>query len=169
MLASMNAGVPVLELFGVLDRLATQAMMDAARVYAGGPNRPGAPGGVSASKEGIVQRRFTKTNTHGFKPLSSRYARWKQQKFGNKPILVATGRLRESLHRATFRAEGNSVVIRFRVPDYGRWHHDGSGNLPKRSPVEPNEQDRVLVRRAAARSFEVLVKVQAQRLGVTVR
>lgn len=170
-----------------LPELARQAMEDAARAYAGMVAQPGRSG-VSNWREGIVQRRFTASNTHGFQALSNTprfivvrrkkdgrwvgfmapgYATWKRKRFGNKPILVATGRLRESLHRAVLLRSGDVVTLRFIVPDYGKKHHDGDG-VPRRSPVEPNDGDRALIKAKAKQAMDVLAKAEGRRLGVRV-
>ena len=171
-----------------LPKLAREAMEDAARAYAGIVARPGRSG-VSSWQEGIVQRRFTASNNHAFQALSDKkrwitvrrksdgrwirfeadgYATWKRKRFGSKPILVATGKLRESLHRAVVQRVGDNVSLRFSVPDYGRKHHDGNG-VPRRSPVQPNAEDRALVKARAKMAMEILVEVAARRYGIRVK
>lgn len=171
-----------------LPKLAREAMEDAARAYAGIVARPGRSG-VSSWQEGIVQRRFTAANNHAFKPLSNSprlikvrrhsdgkwirfwvpgYASWKLKRFGVKPILVATGRLRESLHRAIVQRSGDLVALRFTVPDYGHNHQYGI-NVPRRSPVDPNATDRRLIKERAKLAMGILVEAAARRYGVRVK
>lgn len=60
----------------------------------------------------------------------------------NLPMLVLTGRLRKEVTSgaAIIREENNGsrVVIAFPVPDYGRFLHEGTAKMPKRSPIEPS-------------------------------
>jgi hypothetical protein len=138
------------------------ALLNAAKEYAGVPV---AAGGVSAAaKEGIVMRRFTKTNTHGFKPLSPAYAKAKRKRgHGAQPILVDSGALKASLHNAKVTLVGKGrVIIRWTVPFYGVFHHFGMGRNPVRSPVNPNAADYAAIVRAAAKHLRRLLQQRRQ-------
>ncbi len=98
----------------------------------------------------IVDAHFTRSNEsrYGFPPLTTEYAIWKARHYGNKPVLVRSGAMRKSIdskaHLISIR--GATVVALFRgLVDYAIYHHEGSGHLPKRSPVQPNQEDRELV------------------------
>jgi hypothetical protein len=151
-----------------IPQLADMALLAAAGEYAGVPT--GAGGVSAAASEGIVQRRFTRGNAHGWAPLSPAYAEWKARRFGSEPILVRTGALRRSLSAArVLRLGRGRVRVVFRVPDYAEHHHRGGGRLPRRSPVEPSADDRAAVRAAARRHFDAIVRRFAAQAGVRVR
>jgi hypothetical protein len=163
---------------GRLPAIARAAALDAAKAYAG------APPYIAAA--GIVQARFTKSNTHGFAPLSDRprfvrvktkagkwiafmapgYATWKRKRFGNKPILVATGRLREALAGAKCWTSGNTVIITFMVPEYGQYHQTGTKHMPKRSPIEADAEDVRRVREKFRDAFAINLMAQRRSLGL---
>lgn len=144
--------------------MARTALLSAAREYIGK-----AAGGVSGGTGGgggtpnYFGRRFTSSNTHGFAPLTNKphfvvvkrrdgkwvgfqypgYATWKRQKFGNKPILVASGQmLRDLRSRATAVVEGDRAVAIFRLSAIAGYHYTGTNKMPKRDPVSPNDADR---------------------------
>lgn len=146
------------------------AVMAAAKEYANGGFRA-AP---------IVRRHFTDGNAgrYGWPPLSARYAavkagQTKQLKKGMRavgkavpkgaglPMLVRTGALRDAVAagRAVIIARPDgSVTIRWTgLPAYARYHHTGSGRLPKRSPVEPNAEDRAEMIAAARRYLSAAI------------
>jgi hypothetical protein len=151
--------------------IALRAIIRAAHDYAG--NKIGSAGGgtVSQGAEGIVGRRFRGAGNGRFAPLSTSYATWKAKRFGKKPILVRTGTLRDSVvgHGRVRLLSGTLIEIIFTVPKYGKYHHDGEGDLPKRSPVEPNAQDIKAVQDSAARHYAFLIKAEAAKRNVTVK
>ncbi len=63
----------------------------------------------------------------------------------NLPILVLSGKLRSAIlgRKHPITQFGDVAIIDFTdLPDYAEWHHTGTKRgLPKRSPVEPNEDD----------------------------
>lgn len=70
-----------------------------------------------------------------WRPLSPEYAQAKQRDYPGQPILVRTGRLRESLtERPTVRFRGNTMEIGTNVP-YSQYHQRGMGNNPLRRHV----------------------------------
>lgn len=158
----------VADLIRAVPNLALQALVRAAHDYAG--NKISGGGTVSQGAESIVGRRFKGAGNARFKPLTKQYAEWKALRFGKKPVLVRTGILRESIiGHGRVRLVGAMVEIVFTVPEYGKFHHEGKGRLPKRSPVEPNASDIVAVQASAQRHYDALVKFAAARRGVTVR
>lgn len=75
----------------------------------------------------------------------------------NKPMLVNGGSLRAAVsgggHAVT--ASGDTVTIRFTgLPDYAVYLNDGTEKMPRRSPVEPNELDRVEIVNAMRRHVD---------------
>ncbi len=66
----------------------------------------------------------------------------------NLPMLVLTGELRAKVNSKghTVAMRGGDAVITFRqLPEYAVYHHEGGPKLPIRSPVKPNELDKVAV------------------------
>ncbi len=111
--------------------------------------------GVTAYANGFtgkpfVDAHFTRSNTerYGFPPLNPEYAKWKARHYGSKPILVRSGSMRKSVDSKAHLVsiKGATVIALFRglVP-YAIYHHEGAGRLPKRSPVQPNNEDREMV------------------------
>ena len=153
-----------------LPDLALKAMVKAGHDYAG--NKIGSPGGgtVAQASEGIVGRRFEESGNKRFATLSARYAAWKAFRFGQKPILVRSGKLKKKIiGHGKVRLVGTMVEIVFSVPEYGVYHQKGEGRLPKRSPVDPNASDIKAVQESAARHYDSLVKIAAARRGIVVR
>lgn len=73
---------------------------------------------------------------------------------GMMPILVLSGRLRESVaaRRHSIVVSGDTGTITFaNLPDYAAYHQTGAGDLPQRSPVNPNRADLVRVKEAGLR------------------
>ncbi len=79
----------------------------------------------------------------------------------NLPTLVRSGALRESVnsrqHKVEVNATVGTVTVVFLVLDYGKYHHTGTGKLPKRSPVEPGARDIEQIRNATNRHLSALV------------
>ncbi len=94
-------------------------------------------------------------------PLSAKYLKRKVKKFGNRPILEATRKLRKSLTNP--RADGSVVVIEpteFAIGTsltYAKYHQFGTSKMPQRVLVAFTEQDRrdwtKAVQRALFREF----------------
>lgn len=79
----------------------------------------------------------------GWPPLSPQYARWKARHYPGKTILRRTDELFRSLTvgPAIRIIEPEFAVFGSEV-DYGRYHQEGSGSLPRRRPVELTENRR---------------------------
>lgn len=77
----------------------------------------------------------------------------------NLPMLVRTGALRDAITSgsATVKQTGpESFVITWpNQPDYAIYLHEGTSKMPKRSPVEPNAQDRQAIIDAANRHLSL--------------
>lgn len=137
-------------------------------------------------KSPIVDRHFTPGNQqrYGWPSLSPAYAEEKrgqgkalragmvaagrkrsnydEDDIGSRilPMLVRSGKLREAVASRTHQIlkQGDVAVIVFaNLPVYALAHHTGSGRLPKRSPVEPNEEDRDQVVKAMQRQLDVAI------------
>ncbi len=64
----------------------------------------------------------------------------------NLPMLVRSGHLRDAVVSATLHriaVSGDTATVTFTgLPKYAQYHDKGTGKLPQRSPVLPNEADR---------------------------
>ena len=83
--------------------------------------------------------------TGGWAPLSERYASDKVRRFGNQPILVATGALRQSLTGGSgfiARQEGNETLRFGTQLGYGRFHQTGTSSMPQRRILDLTNDDR---------------------------
>ncbi len=125
-------------------------------------------------KTPIVDRHFTPGNQgrYGWPDLSPEYEEDKQGKskalrkgmkaagrvvskldedrFGSGilPMLVRSGRMRQAVTSRTHRIEHQgdvAIAVFMNLPVFALAHHTGAGALPKRSPVEPNIEDREAV------------------------
>lgn len=68
----------------------------------------------------------------------------------NLPMLVFRGLLKAAMtgvkHAISQTGNGQRAVIHFRnLPEYAQFLHEGTATMPKRSPVEPNAEDRAAV------------------------
>jgi hypothetical protein len=152
-------------------QLARNALLSATKEYAG-KSTGGVSGGTGGggSVPNYFGRRFTASNTHNFTPLSDKpcfvvvkrkdgkwvgfpypgYATWKRQRFGAKPILVASGKmLRELRKNAVAVLEGDRAVAIFRLTGPAAYHYTGTKTMPRRDPVTPNDADRAAFRERA--------------------
>ena len=70
-------------------------------------------------------------------------------------MLVLTGRLRDAISGKRARVSIVSPtlvsIVWTDVPSYGKFHHEGAGRNPKRSPIAPNAEDRAAIIAAARR------------------
>lgn len=81
-----------------------------------------------------------------WRPLSPAYAARKRRIYGEQPILVASGRLRQSLTEGpeVFDARPRMLTIGSSV-EYGAYHQAGAGRLPQRKPIDVSTvQEKVL-------------------------
>lgn len=142
----------MLDLAKALQDMLQQALQDGAEAYIGSPGSPG-----------IVDRHFTTGNEarYGWKPLTPDYARQKREQYGQRPILVASGRLRQSMRHGTADINNNnfSMTIKFNnAVNYAKYHDAGSPTLPRRSPVELNVTDIKALRDAMQRSVDNAIR-----------
>lgn len=178
----MTPNLAVLKRIAQAKQALAQALEAACRAYAigSGAGKTRVPGQAAP----IVDDRFKGAGNARFVPLSPDYARQKNRmapslRKGIKatgrvvpkgkataglPILVRTGKLRARVgtggtHRIVVSPDGMSAVITFsNLPGYAVYHHQGSGKLPVRSPVVPNEADR-------QKFIAVMQRVLRMRLG----
>jgi hypothetical protein len=164
-----------------LRELARNALLSAANEYAGK-----ALGGVSGGTGGggstpnYFGRRFTSSNNHGFTALSDKprfvvvkrradgkwlgfmadgYATAKRKKFGNKPILVASGQmLRDLRNGVRVSLEGDRAIATFTLSKIAEYHFTGTKNMPKRDPVMPDDNDRTAFRARAGVIYRQLIQ-----------
>ena len=100
---------------------------------------------VTVLLQSLVKEQFDTEGgrTGGWAPLSPSYAADKARRFGAQPILVATGKLRDSLvgGSAISRQVGNeSLEFGTSVP-YGIYHQKGTQNMPQRKILDLNSDD----------------------------
>lgn len=157
------------------------AILAAANEYANGGFRG----------EPIVRSHFTAGNQarYGWQPLSPKYLKWKQgtpartkerkraigaagrvvPRGAGLPVLVLSGALRDAITagRAQVRIAGPGVVmIRWGgLPKYARFHHEGAGPLPKRSPINPSSADQKAIMLAARRYLSAALKTGSASVG----
>jgi len=91
-----------------------------------------------------IDRRIATGGTHHnmppFAPLSPRYARWKSRRYPGAPILVRSGRLRDSLTNpnhpdAIATVTPQSLTYGTSVP-YAAYHQLGTQRMPARPPIK---------------------------------
>ncbi len=96
------------------------------------------------------------TGSGGWAPLSPVYAAWKARRFPGQPILVRSGRLRDTLTKRPFgveRIDPQQMAIGSDV-SYGLFHQKGTSKMPRRRPVELTEANRrLMVKRAQQHAF----------------
>lgn len=85
----------------------------------------------------------------------------KGQRGAGLPMLVLSGRLRDAVAggRAMVQIIGpGRVRIRWSgLPEYATYLHDGTAKMPKRSPIEPNAQDKAQVIASAQRYLSAAI------------
>lgn len=82
-------------------------------------------------------------------------------KMSNLPMLVRSGLLRESITSRKSRTlhaisvSGDNAFVTFNgLPDYATYLHEGTGRMPKRSPVEPSFGDVMLIEDAVRKYLD---------------
>jgi hypothetical protein len=91
---------------------------------------------------------------------------------GQKPILVDSGALRAAVlsRRHAIRQAGETAVITFGgLPDYAVYQHTGTGRMPKRSPVEPDQNDRKMLVAILQKRLNAITRAAGQATGVRQR
>lgn len=87
----------------------------------------------------IEKKRFNTSNKGRWKPLSPKYAAWKDKNYPGKPIMVRTGDLMRSLSSMTADTIYNPSKREVDLgtsKKYAIWNHFGvKGKLPKRSLI----------------------------------
>lgn len=84
--------------------------------------------------------------TGGWAALSPRYAEDKLQRWGSQPILVASGRMRQSLTgggagSVSRQIGGDTLEFGTSVP-YARFHQSGTSRMPQRRIMDLADADR---------------------------
>ncbi len=75
----------------------------------------------------------------------------------NLPMLVRTGAMRSAVTSRTHRIERNgdtAVIVFANLPDYGKFLHEGTSKMPRRSPVEPGAEDLAAIEDAMRRHID---------------
>ena len=100
-------------------------------------------------KYSVIGRHFISTNqaNYGFKPLTPKYAKWKQKKVGNKPILVFSGKWAKEALKCRVRKVGKDkyVIEPINPPKYAKYHEKGEKPQPKRPAFTLNPEDKKAV------------------------
>lgn len=104
-----------------------------------------------------------------WKSLSPKYAVRKQKKYGNMPILQATGKGYRSLtvegaEGAVYEESAQELVIGSSIK-YIAYHQRGSGRLPKREPVSFTEaQEKQLVKPVQDKLKQLIANARLRQL-----
>jgi phage gpG-like protein len=126
-----------------------------------------------------VQREFHKIEREQFESegskgasgqwqqLSQPYEQIKLEKYGSKPILEATGRLKRSLTE-----ENSDSIAEFGRQDaafgtsvpYGRFHQKGNDRLPARAVISLSDRQKERLARAMRREIVSLLKRSALKI-----
>lgn len=111
---------------------------------------------VSDQLEGAIREQFETEGQRsgGWAPLSPRYAEWKEANYPGQPIMVLTGRLRESLvggGESSIREVSRDQLKWGSSIEYGRKHQRGEGNLPQRRIIDLIESDRRMIMKTLQR------------------
>lgn len=110
-----------------------------------------------------VAERFAQSGP-GWKPLSPLYAAYKRQRFGNQPILVATGKMRDALtgkSGSVYTVAQNWIQIRIdQATPYARYHQTGTKRIPARPPVSFTTEQQVQMGAVLEREFTQLIHGQ---------
>lgn len=119
-----------------------------------------------AGRASIVGTHFNRNNAskYGFPPLKPATIRAKQRKYGNQPILVASGAMRDAMLGKVVvrRLRDGQVQISFTVPDYAIHHHTGTPKMPRRDPVSIVPEDQA----AAAEYMDQFVQLSFAAIAV---
>ena len=78
----------------------------------------------------------------------------------NLPMLVRSGKMRQAVLSRThriLRSGDVGIAVFSNLPVYAVAHHRGTGRLSKRSPVEPNAEDRGEVLKVMQRQLDVAI------------
>jgi len=96
----------------------------------------------------IIIRHFIPGNLARYKytPLSPEYRKWKFKNFGNLPVLVLSGRLRDRMRAGRVTREGDRVRVRFNIPEYGRYQLAAGRNFIDPNAADYREMEKVLKR-----------------------
>lgn len=95
----------------------------------------------------ILKEAFSSEGSSGksgkWAPLKPAYAAVKSKKYGNMPILQASGKLYKSLTSAgadgaVFEETANELTIGSSIP-YGGYHQRGTSRMPAREPISLTE------------------------------
>lgn len=103
---------------------------------------------IADSFEEWMQQQFESEGAYStgrWSPLSPDYGKWKARHFPGRKILEQTGGLKLGLTRQPFNIdirEPKMMILGTSDPK-GRWHHDGAGNLPKRTIMKMPSSIRV--------------------------
>ena len=105
---------------------------------------------------GFVRAQFESEGgrTGGWAPLSPKYAAYKLSKVGSQPILVYTGRMRQSLIEKTgdnIREIGTDRMRWGTSTPYAIWHQRGTSKMSQRKIIDLTEDDRMALMKALQR------------------
>lgn len=97
-----------------------------------------------------------------FHPLSRVYAEYKEVAYPGKPILQASGDLRDSLTDsdaigAIVRPGPHELIVGTSVP-YARFHQRGTGRMPARPPIRLAELQRRRIQKAIQRGLVQFIR-----------
>jgi phage gpG-like protein len=106
--------------------------------------------------------------------LSPRYAKWKKRRYPGRKILQLKGQLRRSLaelggqHIARAHYDGTHGLLEVgtSVP-YATYHHEGTGRMPKRDPIQMTAEQKAELKRVAIKAIMPELLRSARDLAVS--
>ena len=114
---------------------------------------------VGQSKpQSVIGRHFNRNNikNYNYAPLNPKYAAWKKKHFGNKPILVREGKMKQrALVCKVYKTSKNAWIVKPRKPTfYHKYHEEGGKNLPARPSFTMNKEDEKRVKKYFAKTVK---------------
>jgi phage gpG-like protein len=114
----------------------------------------------------ILAKRFSRSGPD-WAPLSPAYQDWKAIRYGNQPILVASGRMRRAFLSPALAARGgrNTIVLTPQDVPYWRYHQTGTTRRHARPIIQFTGDDTAGTRRMPARPIIQFTGDDTARMG----
>ena len=107
----------------------------------------------------LIASHFTRGNQGrmGWAALSPRYAARKEMEHPGEPMLVATGRLKQSIV-GNYKLDKDDNTLKCTLDfnqavDYAEYHEDGTPNMPQRKWSQPTQGDREKIEKKLEERF----------------
>lgn len=110
------------------------------------------------SGDARLNSHFTRSNSKMYPPLSEPYATRKRKVYGNKPILVASGRMKKSLvgRAKIFRSRDRYRMTFPNATAYAKYQESMG-----RPPTKPNKTDMVNIKRDFVMELKAMLRASA--------